>query len=686
MALEANDEVLIYVEGDSGVVTLDKFNVQAYFAGALVQNESSFISGLDEWYTLTLNTKADRIILQRDSAATSGSLKVTMIPKHALFNYIENVLLSEIQTDINNIASDVDYCKNKVNGKDIIYEYDLSVASTGYYYKNNGQLQADAESKYLEITFDSEANGKEIIISVGTSTQSVDSRYYVVEDENGVIQDTIKNGTIATDYNYKVNIGKVYTGWKLKASWKAVNGAPSITYLIQHISSIEEDVESKYIKYVATTGDDSNDGSAQNPFKSVTAACNSGAETIIVSGGVYDDNLLDLSKCLHDKVTIKGETGKRIIFKKSDSLLVDSGTETLVAGYTKVYSVSCSSPSYGGGANQWLFFDGLDDASQPITQQDALPAQRGKFYRNDCTKIELTTASVLADALDEIEACGENVYKWFYDSGTLYFNRSASTSTYPIYRSYGNYLKTRANQSLVISNVEFRYGVVNLNKVNVGEFYNVASKYVYGDGCFSFVNSISLIFDHCEASSCFKGVNGDGFNGWTDVPSDYFSKCGTTTLRECWAHDNYDDGYSEHRYSEMYVDGGLFEWNGKGGITPSYGSHCVVKNAVTRRNRQNGIYYTGTANDNGNGGQLICFNCLSDKDNRNLGSSFAGFRSNGAGNRVVLIGCKVTNQLNGFCCDSGAYLDLIDCGYAGITRNAIIGSGTITKVKTTIAE
>ena len=211
--------------------------------------------------------------------------------------------------------------------------------------------------------------------------------------------------------------------------------------------------------------------------------------------------------------------------------------------------------------------------------------------------------------------------------------------------------------------------------------YNVSSKYVYGD-CFSYTNSISVLFDHCDACSAFYGTNGDGFNGHATAGVDSSAKYCQTTLRECWSHDNLDDGYSDHELAEAYIDGGLFEYNGKAGVTHSYGSHCVCKNVLSRHNF-NGFYYMG--NNDGNRGQMICYGCVSES---NSGVNYGyGFRVIGVGNGAILVGCKSINYVCGYRCDGGSWMELVDCGCSNPSSgDSSTGTGSFTKVKTTTVE
>lgn len=568
----------------------------------------------------------------------------------------------------------------QINGKTIYSDIDLSGATIGYYYNASGNLVADSSSAYKDITFAAADAGKYVTISTNRVGTISDSRRYLLYNSNNVLVKQIAAGEIKNDYNdlYMFEL-PVQTGWVLKASWnKAVT--PSISYIESYTPSLEERIVG--VGYVSTTGNDTTgDGSSYNPFKTLSKAIENGHTEIVIDGGIYTDDQIDLSKTKSGKLTIKGIGSKKVIFKRSSALLVNSGAEELVTGYSNVYSVDSSSPGYSGDV-QLLFFDGLNDETTAISAESAHPLERGLFYRNDCAKIVKCTSATLADALNEIE--NSDSFKWFYDNGKLYFNRSNSdTSVYPIYRANGSYLVCKDNLSLDVSNIEFRYGRVNLEKLNIVNMYNVSCKYVYAYGAFAYTNCLAVTFDHCEAAACFMGVNGDGFNGNAST-TEIGSKCSQVTLRECWSHDNNDDGYSDHGNTEATLDGGLFEYNRKGGVTPSYGCHCVCKNTYSRHN-YNGFYYTGTATDSGNAGQMACYDCVSENNNESSSSSNGGFKVNGTGNKAILVNCKSLNDHIAFRIETG-YAKIIDCGYVGADLAVVSGGGTVEKIKTTLAE
>lgn len=419
--------------------------------------------------------------------------------------------------------------------------------------------------------------------------------------------------------------------------------------------------------YISPNGNDSNSGhDTSHPKQSITGAINAGYKNIILLGGVYDQTI-DTTGSSAKTISLKGARGYNIIFKKADSLIAGDGAETLVSGYTQVYKLTgVPAINYGAenGRAEWLFFDGLEDATTAISAQDAHPLERGRFYRCDCTKSVHTTATELSTAQAEIEQCGANEFKWFYNAGTqeLYFNRPASTAQYPLYKSVGGYFTTRDNQSVELSNIEFRYGVVNLDGLNIVKVYNCASKYVYGFGAFTYRRTISIKFNKCEASSCFYGKNGDGFNADATSSGDDFAKCNQATFIDCWSHDNNDDGFSDHEYGESTIIGGLYEYNKKAGVTPSYGSQCSCYNVFSRHN-YSGFALVGPVNDNGNSSQIICYGCISEQNDR--GGNRAGFivisSTGDSENRMVLYNCLAVNEVTGYKSMYSSILDAYDC-------------------------
>ena len=152
-------------------------------------------------------------------------------------------------------------------------------------------------------------------------------------------------------------------------------------------------------------------------------------------------------------------------------------------------------------------------------------------------------------------------------------------------------------------------------------------------------------------------------------------------LIDCWAHDNHDDGYSDHDGCEAQIHGGLYEYNGKAGVTPSYGSHCVGYNIISRKNI-NGFYYTGTLRgDEGLNGNALLISCISD------GNTQAGYRVSGMGNENVpnsisLYFCLSQNNAVGF---KNELATMVISNCYGL-NNTTLKEGTITVNNAEIVE
>lgn len=433
------------------------------------------------------------------------------------------------------------------------------------------------------------------------------------------------------------------------------------------------------VKYVSASGSDDGDGTSANPYATVNKALSEGAETIMVSGGNYYQTInLGLSSSSIIEIRSADKT-ERPAFYAPDSLIGMSETKT--DGYTKVYQLD-TNKSFTS-SNTWIFQDGAPDADTLISDGERHPLERGASHRCEDTKIAKCDASSLAAALTEID--GSDEYKWFYDSGTLYFSRPmAVTSDNPICGSFGTPMFANAGRAvrLIVSGIKSKYMSFNVVNTSTSEVIDCKASNVFANGAFVYNGSVGVKFIRCEASRCFKGATGDGFNAHSVKTGDARSKQTTCTLEDCWSHDNNDDGYSDHERSETTIIGGLFEWNGKGGVTPSYGSHCTCYNVCSRHN-YNGFYYTGVAAEDEGGmyGQMACYGCISENNTR--GDSGCGYLVDGSGNSAVLVGCKSIGNVYGYKASSVGNLRLVDCGSLNDNTEK---SGNVTIQNTALVE
>lgn len=439
-------------------------------------------------------------------------------------------------------------------------------------------------------------------------------------------------------------------------------------YFYEQAESVYESIPLDYttlsnvaldIKYVSESGNDNNSGTSASPLATVDKALELGAGTILISGGTYIRQI-DLSKAKKKNIVIRNiSQGQHVTFTDENRKVISS--ETLVSGYTKVYSATFT-PTLNAN-NIWLFQDNVHDPKTDITNAERHPLQKGFEKRCLNTRITKCSSGTLADALTEIENSTE--YLWYLDGTTLYFSRPYTVSaTNPICYSAGKKLFLNASKDISVTLVGIRslYYAVNFDDTTNSTAIDCISGYNFGDGSFTWNNCKGAKFVRCEATQTFNGTAGDGFNAHSLTSGSSLGKTTTATLIDCWSHDNRDDGFSDHERCESTIIGGLFEYNRKAGVTPSYGSHCSVYNAISRKN-YSGFRYTGevTQAEGGKYGQVNLFGCLA-IDNTLGASDTAGYMVDGSGNKMSMYNCKSIGNKIGFYGTSGTIMDIVDCG------------------------
>lgn len=404
----------------------------------------------------------------------------------------------------------------------------------------------------------------------------------------------------------------------------------------------------------AMDGNDSNDGTTlSKAFKTFSKAFSvlSDDGTIMLNGDIserFDIHKVPTQRSLR-LIGVRGTKMNRII----GGTKIDSATH--IEG--DVYSSPLN--DFSNEESFWIYQHEVQDGNTLIPDNERHPLQRGKKYRCDSSKI------VRGSSLDDVKTSDSLKFYYDADNQTLYFKIKNGTNlnSNPVYipsdlpNVYGN----DGSVKFEMSGIESWYGGVFLRKCHGGKVVDCASKYVYGSGAFSIEDSIGLELIRCEAASCTDGsVNGDGF-GVHILKNEQpvFAKKTTVTMIDCWSHDNNDDGYSDHGGCEGTIIGGLFEYNVKGGLTPSYGAHDTYKNCYTRKNKLNGIFLCGNATDGGIGGQAECFNCISENNSINYNCDHGEVNNP---NQLTLINCISKKGIRyGYISSASSYIRLVDC-------------------------
>lgn len=612
-------------------------------------------------FTLTLDEDCD-VYYYRGGNDTVDAPSVDVIkaesPDIANQFPVVKAEVEALSSEVGELTSDIASTEAKVeaiiNGEDVEIMSTSMSMTVGGYYNSAGAFVNNSSSKYGELSI-SDYQGLRLTVKIDEAA-AISSRCSLIEDSEGHVL------TYTLEKNYENGVWDLIVpagANKLLVSInKDLNPNNPVVKAFKTIGA----KDSEDVAYVSPNGSDDNEGTATDPFATVNAALKKGARTVMIKAGVYRQRI-KLSLATADSLTLSAvDNMGRVIFKPIDNVIAT--TESAVQGKTRVKVVPCQS-----APSPWIFQESVEDVATLIDNSERHALQRGCNCRCEDTRIVACTSDNVSDALTEIEE--STTYLYFYDSGNslLYFSRPEEvTANNPIIKATGAGLFEDTNTSvrLRMNRIECCGLPINLVRLINPELVDCKVRSTYAAGAFSFDYCNDAKFIRCEASSNALETTGDGFNGHNSVVgADYLAKGTTATLIDCWSHDNKDDGYSDHECSEMTIIGGLFEYNGKGGVTPSYGSHCTCYSVYSRHN-YNGFFYAGApTSDQGKHGQLLCNSCVAEKNG--IGAiEGAGFRVNGYGNTVILVNCKSLYNYRGFqVAQNDQSITAIDCGSLG---------------------
>lgn len=442
------------------------------------------------------------------------------------------------------------------------------------------------------------------------------------------------------------------------------------------------------IAYISPTGDDeSGDGTNSNPFLTVDRALRAGAAKIVAAPGIYEQQI-NMDECKRASISIVAQEYNGwpvFVHPRSFVAALNDPTED----YPEIYSAPSNTDALGGEIR--LFQEGVPDGKTYIDRTNRHPMERGQECRSlETTIMPTDEQSDLAVALEEIQmGVMEGNYKYFYntDDGIVYFSRPVEvTPETPLRCSVADSFFVNArdrSKTINLSGICIKYMVCNIPAYSNCRLVDCKAAHAYGSGCYWYANPLNCTFIRCEADGAYNtDGKGDGFNGSSWTSGDKNAKAATITLIDCWAHDCNDDGWSDHARFESLLIGGLYEWNHKGGVTPSYGSQCTCY-GVTSRNNYNGFLYTGETSEE-KYGCVQCIDCVAE-NNYSVGmGTGVGFYVRNYYNDMVLVNCKSIGNSTGYRADANTFMHMTDCGALNSTsHDKVINGKAILTVKNT---
>lgn len=385
------------------------------------------------------------------------------------------------------------------------------------------------------------------------------------------------------------------------------------------------------IVYVdAATGSDSNDGtSLKSAVKSFGKALSISKEScsIILNGDISERFNMAGKTC----VTLIGVEGK--LNRIMNGTFIRSATS--IGG--NVYQTTLETfPTLGVNV---IFQHELADDSTLINSEQRHPLQRGKKYRCDSTTIIQAVSA---------EAVSSNKFLSYYyeiSSNTLTFKikEGSNLNDNPVVIPSGqsNVYGNDGTIQFSMCNIESWYGNLDLRKCNSARITDCASKYSLAGAGISYDFAVGITLIRCEVCRGRDGINAHSLGD-----RDTSAKCSVLTAIDCWSHDNYDDGYSDHENGEATIIGGLFEHNVKGGLCPSYGAQDCYYNVTSQYNIEGdnahvGFFLAGAAetSEGGVGSQVILHNCISIGNDTNYECNSSGLTDESEANTMMLYNC-----------------------------------------------
>lgn len=358
----------------------------------------------------------------------------------------------------------------------------------------------------------------------------------------------------------------------LKQLVKLIKPSTPITY--STIGQFTGGDGEKLIFVNGASGNDNNNGSLANPVKTINKAL-SLSKNIKITPGIYfetinisNENKVSItmnddstySSSNPDRPSVKLINGSRLMFESNNNIY--RVAHSLVSGsrIDRVFVQKTLPPLNDGsrstGYNVGLIEEGAGYNGQvfltPVLTLEEVQSTKGTFtYSNGYIYMNPTNSLV------------SNYYLLNEDIGSglvITGCNEVILEDLAIIGSYNQCALLIANNNMKVSNCKF--GLSALSDASSWDNTNAQVYNCYG----------------------YRARN-DGFN---------IHKYGETHFVNCYGIYNSDDGISHHDGTVGYINGGEYHHNGKGGISPTYGSIINCSNVYTHNNKY-GFYQVGSS-------------------------------------------------------------------------------------------
>ena len=384
--------------------------------------------------------------------------------------------------------------------------------------------------------------------------------------------------------------------------------------------------------------------------------------TLIIPKGDYNvsenctanltGNGVDDAITIYKPITIIGDSKTRFVGGKAITSADFYDEENKIY----VHNINDAENGYIYTTSVWICQDGASDKDTAVVPSEMNALYHKRTHRmNKCSRIyRVTSIDAIKSASKPsfyIDTAANKMYFTIKDGTTLeknpvYIGRNPKDD----YRHNNDVnLLIGPTHDVTIRNIDLAYGRIQVEGVENCTIENCITYGIPGNASTGF--GISPSSKYVKIVNCeICGNSSDGLNcgyraspiGGSFIDTDYnrtgMSRTGIFVyIKDCWVHDNSDDGISEHGAGCFIIEDSLLEYNGISGCTVA-GSDSNYIGCIFRKNAWRSIERAGFENlSNDSVGHCLVKDCVAID---NYGQADYSLRSMGLNSYTTFQNCK----------------------------------------------
>ena len=300
------------------------------------------------------------------------------------------------------------------------------------------------------------------------------------------------------------------------------------------------------------------------------------------------DYIINEGFVIKKSISIIGNGKVRLLGGKRITSATPQGTDD-------VYTLTVNNDEVGYVGGQFIYQHDIPDKETLIPSNERIHLyDDNQQYRLPSTRIWKT------DDISKVLTPQENGRLYYYidtetNLMTFRISEGSSLQDNPVfiyktpYSMMGSIAKVEYNMvcswdNIKIQNIINMYSALTLNGFNNLEVDNV--KVFCVANCPTRITTnqgINNKITRFEVGGSFE--DGVDFGQPIPIEGGFFARADRSefSFKNCWFHDNFGDGFSEHSNPRVLIEDSIFEYNGLSGATPAGGESLYV-NCIFRRN------------------------------------------------------------------------------------------------------